>query len=71
LKEENHEENVPCSSRIICAAAPTQAQNVSDREANEIARDAYVYAYSLMLMDVSFRQFTNYAEPTGVVTQGV
>src|SRR4249919_2858793 len=35
----------------------------------KIARDAYVYAYPLMLMDVFMRQGTNYAAPTGIVTQ--
>jgi hypothetical protein len=56
---------------LICTTAlpaPTQAQ-VSEREAYEIARDAYVYAYPLLLMDVFMRQGTNYAEPTGIVTQ--
>jgi len=45
------------------------AQNLSEQEAYEIAKDAYVYAYPLMLMDVFARQGTNYAEPTGIVTQ--
>jgi hypothetical protein len=44
-------------------------QDLSEQEAYEIAKDAYVYAYPLMLMTFSFQQFTNYAEPTGVVTQ--
>ena len=44
-------------------------QNISEQEAYEIAKDAYVYAYPLMLMHFSFQQFTNYAEPTGFVTQ--
>jgi hypothetical protein len=60
---------------LICTTtalpAPTQAQTstVSEREAYEIARDAYVYAYPALLMDVFMRQGTNYAEPTGIVTQ--
>jgi hypothetical protein len=59
---------------LICTAAlpaPTQAQTstVAEREAYEIARDAYVYAYPALLMDVFMRQGTNYAEPTGIVTQ--
>jgi len=49
--------------------ATAQSAGVSEQEAYEIAKEAYVYAYPLMLMDVSFRQFTNYAEPTGIVTQ--
>ena len=59
---------------LICTTAlppPTQAQTstVSEREAYEIARDAYVYAYPALLMDVFMRQGTNYAEPTGIATQ--
>jgi hypothetical protein len=59
---------------LICTTAlpaPTQAQTstFSKRGAYEIARDAYVYAYPLLLMDVFMRQGTNYAEPTGIVTQ--
>jgi hypothetical protein len=53
------------SQVAIAATEPT----VSDQEAFEIARDAYVYGYPMMLMDVSFKQFTNYSEPTGIVTQ--
>ena len=59
---------------LICTTAlpvSTQAQtpNVSEQEAYEITKDAYVYAYPLLLMDVFMRQGTNYAEPTGIVTQ--
>jgi hypothetical protein len=42
---------------------------LSDQEAYDIAKDAYVYAYPLVLMDVYMRQATNYAAPTGLVTQ--
>jgi hypothetical protein len=49
--------------------APASPQNVSEQEAYDIAKDAYVYAYPLLLMDVFMRQGTNYAEPTGIVTQ--
>src|SRR5262245_49776399 len=35
------------------------AQNVSSQEAYEIARDAYIYAYPIVTMDVSMRQSTN------------
>jgi hypothetical protein len=59
---------------LICTTAlpvSTQAQtpNVSEQEAYEITKDAYVYAYPLLLMDAFMRQGTNYAEPTGIVTQ--
>jgi hypothetical protein len=43
---------------------------VSDQEAYEIAKDAYVYAYPLVLQDVTIRQLANFAEPTGIVGQG-
>jgi hypothetical protein len=45
------------------------AQNVSDQEAYEIAKDAYVFAYPAILEDMTMRQAQNYAEPTGIVTQ--
>jgi hypothetical protein len=46
-----------------------QIPGVSEQEAYAIAKDAYVYAYPLILMHVSYQHFTNYAEPTGLVTQ--
>src|SRR5271154_5589825 len=48
---------------------PASSQSVSEPEAYDIAKDAYVYAYPMVLMDVFMRQGTNYAEPTGIVTQ--
>jgi hypothetical protein len=50
------------------ALTPASAQNVSEQEVYEIAKEAYVYAYPLVLSAASLRQFTNYAEPTGIVT---
>src|SRR5215470_6367037 len=47
---------------LMCSLAlmtPAVAQSVSEREAYEIARDAYVYAYPIVTMDVSMRQSTN------------
>ncbi|MFG1466619.1 DUF1254 domain-containing protein [Xanthobacter sp. DSM 24535] len=38
---------------------------VSTEEAREIARDAYIYAYPLVLMEVSGKVSTNVAEPPG------
>jgi len=35
------------------------AQGISDQQAYEIARDAYVYAYPIVTMDVSMHQSTN------------
>jgi hypothetical protein len=54
---------------VLSSIAPASSQNVSEQEAYDIAKDAYVYAYPLLLMDVFMRQGTNYAEPTGIVTQ--
>ncbi|QQX82848.1 DUF1254 domain-containing protein [Cupriavidus necator] len=54
---------------LLATATHASAQVVSEREAYEIARDAYVYAYPMMLVDAFLRQATNYAAPTGVVTQ--
>ena len=48
---------------------PAQAQNLSDQEAYEIVRGAYVYAYPLLLSDLTLRQQTNFAEPTGKLAQ--
>jgi hypothetical protein len=52
-------------SLMLASAAPASAQNTSGMEAYEIARDAYVYAYPMVLMDVFMRQGTNYAERPG------
>jgi hypothetical protein len=56
-------------TQALPPTGPARAQNPSDQEALEIVTDAYVYAYPLLLMDVFMRQGTNYAEPTGIVTQ--
>jgi hypothetical protein len=49
--------------------ASAQSPGIAEQEAYEIAKEAYVYAYPLLLMDAFMRQGTNYAEPTGIVTQ--
>jgi hypothetical protein len=49
--------------------ASAQAPSIAEQETYEIAKEAYVYAYPLLLMDGFMRQGTNYAEPTGIVTQ--
>ncbi|WFU54364.1 DUF1254 domain-containing protein [Bradyrhizobium pachyrhizi] len=38
---------------------PASAQSISDQQAYEIARDAYVFAYPIVTMDISMRQSTN------------
>jgi len=45
-----------CGSIVISQA---NAQAISKEKAYEIARDAYVYAYPIVTMDVSMRQSTN------------
>jgi hypothetical protein len=50
-------------------ADDTLPANLTEQEAYEIARDAYVYGYPLLLSDVTLRQQTNFAEPTGKLAQ--
>jgi hypothetical protein len=56
-------------AQALSSTGPASAQNASDKEAYEIARDAYVYAYPLLLSDLTLRQQTNFAEPTGKLAQ--
>ena len=56
-------------AQTFSSTVPASAQSISEQEAYEIAKEAHVYAYPLLLMDVFMRQGTNYAEPTGIVTQ--
>ena len=46
------------------AGAVPQTPSVYDDETNDIAADAYVYAYPLVLMEVTRRVMTNVARPT-------
>jgi hypothetical protein len=41
------------------------AQPVSEQEAREIARDAYIYAYPMLVMEMTRRVGTNVAKPEG------
>jgi len=50
-------------SATIAEAVP-QTPSLSDSETNDIAADAYVYAYPLVLMEVTRRVMTNVARPT-------
>jgi hypothetical protein len=51
-------------------AGGKQPAKLTSQEAYEIARDAYVYAYPLVLQDATMRHLTNFSEPTGIVGQG-
>jgi hypothetical protein len=44
-------------------ATSSQAEATSEQEAYEIARDAYVYAYPLVLTHTTLQQLSNFAEP--------
>ncbi|MGE8064166.1 DUF1254 domain-containing protein [Pseudomonas sp. NPDC089569] len=46
------------------------AQTISEQQAYEIAKEAYVYAYPLVIMGATVAQTTNYAAPTGIAAQG-
>ena len=46
------------------------AEAISEQDAYEIARDAYIYAYPLVLMDLTRQQITNFVEPPGTPGQG-
>src|SRR5262245_1665231 len=43
----------------LAVNAPASAQAISEQQAYDIARDAYVYAYPIVTMDMSMRQSTN------------
>jgi hypothetical protein len=59
-----------CSATITGSAlGQMPTAQVSEQEAYEIVRDAYVYAYPMVLTDLSLRQQTNFVEPTGKLAQ--
>jgi hypothetical protein len=49
-----------------CSSAPKVTQDVKTVESYETAKDAYIYAYPLMTMDLTRRVTTNVASPQGV-----
>lgn len=56
-----------CLLVMLGASAASAQQAVSADEAREIARDAYVYGYPLVLMQVTRQVATNVTEPTGLM----
>ncbi len=48
---------------FLALAGPSSAQSVSGAEAYEIAKDAYVYAYPLVLTHTTLQKLSNFAEP--------
>jgi hypothetical protein len=55
---------------VLLVPPQARAQQDSAAQAREIVRDAYVYAFPMVLEDVSIAQTTNFAEPTGIPGQG-
>jgi hypothetical protein len=56
-----------CAAALLCApSAPAKAQNISTEEAQEIAREAYIYAYPMVVMEIIRRVGTNVAEVAGL-----
>jgi hypothetical protein len=52
---------------LTCLAAPAGAQSaITEQEAQSIARDAYIYFYSLVTMDVTRKQLTNVEPGKGI-----
>jgi len=46
----------------LSGPAPASAQNVSEQEAYEISKDAYVYAYPLVLTHTTLQKLSNFAQ---------
>ena len=55
-----------CAGALLCAPGTRAQQAVSADEAREIARGAYIYAYPLVLMQLTRETSTNVAEPRGL-----
>ncbi|MDI9848879.1 DUF1254 domain-containing protein [Rhodoblastus sp. 17X3] len=56
---------VACSLMVFGASAAAAQQAASTDEAREIARETYIYAYPLILSEVTFRVGKNVEVPTG------
>ncbi|APW60302.1 DUF1254 domain-containing protein [Paludisphaera borealis] len=57
-------------SRPVSADAPNAAPRLSEEELGELAVDAYVYAYPLVIMEASRRVGTNHAAPDPTTGMG-
>jgi hypothetical protein len=51
-------------------ATPDRAASQGDQELAALAADAYVYAYSLISVEISRRVITNVERPEGLRTRG-
>lgn len=55
---------------LLTGPAPASAQSVSEQEAYAIAKEAYVYAYPLMLTHATVQKLSNVAAPVPGTTAG-
>ena len=53
-------------SLTACKQAPTTGRNDAANASRAVAKDAYVYGYPLVLMDVSRAKLTNLPAPAGL-----
>ncbi len=53
------------SGMAASTALAQQVQSVSDQEIRDIARDAYIYAYPMLVTEMTRRVFTNVDKPEG------
>jgi hypothetical protein len=55
-----------CAGLVLSAPTAQAQQSLSTEEAQAIARETYIYAYPLVLMEVTRKVGTNVAVPTGL-----
>ncbi|MGR9085932.1 MAG: DUF1254 domain-containing protein, partial [Gammaproteobacteria bacterium] len=56
-----------CSALLSATSSSADPQGISAQEAQDIAREAFVYAYPLVLSQLTFQIGTNVAEPTSTL----
>ncbi len=55
-----------CAATMVCATSASWGQStLSAEDAKEIAREGFIYAYPLVLSEITFRVGKNVAEPRG------